>query len=206
MTLLRAELPKRFPGIEFFFQPGRHRHADPQLRPAGGDRRAVHRAEPRQQLRARRRADQEDPADPRRGRRARAPAHGRAGDRPADGPHAPAAGGPVGVQRRAERAALALGQLADRARVLAQPAERRRLQHRGAGAAVQRRLARFAAQHAGGGDRRRRRPTRRRSCSATWSRRARAGSCRSSRATTSRPRSMSTSACRAPTSPASPAR
>ena len=38
------------------------------------------------------------------------------------------------------------------ARVLAQSAERRRLQHRRADAAVQRRFARFAAQHAGGRD------------------------------------------------------
>ena len=57
---------------------GRHRHADPQLRPAGGDRRAVHRQRPDGQRRARRRAGEEDPADPRRRRRARAPALRRA--------------------------------------------------------------------------------------------------------------------------------
>ena len=116
---------------------GRHRHADPELRPAGGDRRAVHRQRPRRPTRR-------SPAelvksirqDPRRGRCARAPAPGRAGRQPADGPHAAAADRPVGAQRRPERADLAVGQLADGARVLAQSAERRGLQHRGADAAV----------------------------------------------------------------------
>ena len=111
-----------------------------------------------QQRRARRRAGEEDPADPGRGRRARAPALRRARGQPADGPHAAAADGPVGAQRRPERAGVAVGQLADGAGVLAQPAERRRLPDRGAGAAVPRRLARFAAQRAG----RRRRAARRR--------------------------------------------
>jgi multidrug efflux pump subunit AcrB len=50
---------------------------------------------------------------------------------------------------------LAVGQLADRAGVLAQSAERRGLQHRGADAAVQGRHARRAAQHAGQPHRRR---------------------------------------------------
>ena len=54
-------------------------------------------------------------------------------------------------QRRPERADLALRQLADGAGVLAQSAERRRLQHRRADAAVPRRFARRAAQHAGRG-------------------------------------------------------
>ena len=99
----------------------RHRHADPQLRPAGGDRRAVHRQQHRRQRRARRRSGEANQADPRRGRRARAPAPRRAGRQPADGPHAAAADGPVGAERRPERARLALGQLADRAGVLAQP-------------------------------------------------------------------------------------
>ena len=43
---LRAELPKRFPGHRVLLPAGRHRHADPELRPAGGDRRAVHRRQP----------------------------------------------------------------------------------------------------------------------------------------------------------------
>src|SRR5213075_1174224 len=57
-------------------------------------------------------------ADSRRGGCARAPEDGRPGDQPADGPHAPAADGPLGLQRRPERAALALGLIPDGARVL----------------------------------------------------------------------------------------
>ena len=205
MTLLRAELPKRFPGIEFFFQPadivtqilnfGLPAAIDVQF--TGTDHaRATRRSPP---------SWSSDPADPRRGRRACAPAPRRARRQPADGPHAPAADGPVGVQRRPERAGLAVGQLADGAGVLAQPAERRRLQHRGADAAVPASTrstrcstCRSPAPAAGRGGRRRRR-----SCSATSSRRRRRASSRSSRATTSCRRSTSTSACRAPTSRAS---
>ena len=106
---------------------GRHRHPDPQLRPAGGDRRPVHRQQHGGQRRARRRAGEEDPADPGRGRRACAPALRCAGGQPGDGPHPAAADGPVGAERRPERAGLALGQLADGAGVLAQSAERHRL-------------------------------------------------------------------------------
>ena len=136
VTLLRARAAEALPRHRVLLPAGRHRHADPQLRPARGDRRAVHRQRPARQRGARRRAGEEDPADSRRGRRARAPAPRRARARPADGPHAPAADGPVGAERRPERAGRAVGQLADGAGLLAQSAERRRLQHRGADAAV----------------------------------------------------------------------
>ena len=200
VTLLRAELPKRFPGIEFFFQPadivtqilnfGLPAAIDVQL--TGNDMRG--------QRRDRRRARQADRADPRRGRRARAPAARRAGRQPADGPHPAAADGPVGAERRPERAGLALGQLADGAGVLAQPGQRHRLLDRRAGAAVPRRFARRAAQRAG---RRNGGPARRPAVNGTAApldpaarqpRRgdARRASRRSSRATTSCRRSTST--------------
>ena len=70
----------------------------------------------------------------------------------------------------------------------------------------QRRFARHVAQHAGRGHRAQRRPTPTRSSSAIWSRSSRVASSRSRRATTSRRPSTSTSACRAPISPTSPAR
>ena len=78
VTPLRAELPQALSRHRVLLPAGRHRHADPQLRPAGGDRRAVHRRQPGRQRRARRRAAQVDPHDSRRGRRARAPAARRA--------------------------------------------------------------------------------------------------------------------------------
>jgi multidrug efflux pump subunit AcrB len=91
--MLRAELPKRFPGIEFFFQPadivtqilnfGLPAAIDVQF--SGNDWPAT--------PAARGRTDQADPPDPRRGRRARAPAPGRPRAEPADGPHAAAAVG-----------------------------------------------------------------------------------------------------------------
>ena len=184
----------------------RHRHPDPQLRPAGGDRRAVHRQRHQRQRRARRRSGQANQADPGRGRRARAPAPRRAGRQPADGPHAAAADGPVGAERRPERPRLALGQLADRAGVLAQPGQRRRLprspcRRRSTASTRSTRSSTCRSPAPARWPPRRRR--RRRSCSATWSRRRRRASRPSSRATTSRRRSTSTSASRAPTSPAS---
>ena len=104
VTLLRAELPKRFPGIEFFFQPadivtqilnfGLPAAIDVQFTGNNLAGNAALAAE----------LDEDDPADPRRGRRARAPAPRQPGARPADGPHAAAADGPVGAQRRPERA------------------------------------------------------------------------------------------------------
>ena len=209
MTPAARRAAEALPRHRVLLPAGRHRHADPQLRPAGGDRRAVHRQRHRGQRRARRRARQADPADPRRGRRARAPAPRRARGQPADGPHAPAADGPVGAERRPERAGLAVGQLADRAGVLAQSAERRRLQRsrcRRRSTSVDSLDALLnmpvagtggAAPSTGGGN----------DAAARQPRRGDAGarSRRSSRATTSCRRSTSTSACRAPTSRASPA-
>ena len=137
VTCCARELPKRFPGIEFFFQPadivtqilnfGLPAAIDVQF--TGSDM--------AEQRRARRRAGEEDPqipgaVDVHVHQRLDAP-----GGQPADGPHAAAADGPVGAERRAERAGVALRQLADGAGVLAQPAERRGLPDRGADAAVQ---------------------------------------------------------------------
>ena len=47
--LLRAELPQALSGRRVLFPAGRYRHPDPQLRPAGRDRRAVLRRQPRRQ-------------------------------------------------------------------------------------------------------------------------------------------------------------
>ncbi len=86
-----AELPKRFPGIEFFFQPadivtqilnfGLPAAIDVQF---SGNDIAGNAA-------ARGRAGEGDPQDSGRGRRPRAPAARRPGAQPADGPHAAAA-------------------------------------------------------------------------------------------------------------------
>ena len=173
VTILRRELPRRFPGIEFFFQPadivtqilnfGLPAAIDVQFTGNNVDANAALAAALNKQI-------QHIPGavdSP------RAPAPGRAVDQPRHGSRPPAADRPERAERRPERADRAVGQLADRARVLAQPAERHRLQHRGADAAVQRRLARRAARHAGGHRRqRRRRPPApaTRSCWATWSR------------------------------------
>ncbi len=127
-ALLRAELPKRFPGIEFFFQPadivtqilnfGLPAAIDVQFTGSNMAANAALAAELVKTI-------QQIPGavDAHVHQRLDAP-----GRQPADGPHAAAADGPVGVQRRPERAGLAVGQLADGAGVLAQPAERRRLQ------------------------------------------------------------------------------
>jgi hypothetical protein len=88
--------------------------------------------------------------DPRRRGRARAPADGRPAPALADGPHAAAADGLVGGQRGPERADVRCRAVRRRAGVLAQPAERRGLQHRDPVAAVPGGLARRAAEHSGG--------------------------------------------------------
>ena len=51
VSILRAELPKRFPGRRVLLPAGRHRHADPEFRPARRDRCAIHRQQ-RQRERA----------------------------------------------------------------------------------------------------------------------------------------------------------
>ncbi len=155
VSALRAELPKEFPGIEFFFQPadivtqilnfGLPAAIDVQFSGANLEQNAV----------ARRGVAEIDPEDPRRGRRARPSADGRADPRPQDGSQPAAAIRPDRVQRRTERAGVAVGKLADGPVVLAQSAERCRLQRRRADAADQRRFARHAAQHAGRRNRRR---------------------------------------------------
>ena len=120
VTILRRELPRRFPGIEFFFQPADIVTQILNFGPAGRDRRAVHRQQRRRQCRAGGAADPADRAHPGRGRRARAPAPGRAVAQPRHGSHQAAAGRPERAERRPERADLAVGQLADVARLLAQ--------------------------------------------------------------------------------------
>ena len=103
-ALLRAELPKRFPGIEFFFQPadivtqilnfGLPAAIDVQFTGSNMAANAALAAE----------LVEDDPQIP---GAVDAHVHQRldsAGRQPADGPHAAAADGPVGVQRRPERA------------------------------------------------------------------------------------------------------
>ena len=94
VTATAQRIAQALSGHRVLLPAGRHRHADPQLRPAGGDRRAVHRQQRRGQRGAGRRVDAGDPADPRRGGRARAPAPQCAGGEPADGSHALAAARP----------------------------------------------------------------------------------------------------------------
>ena len=137
MTLLRGELPKRFPGIEFFFQP-----ADIVTQilnfglPAAIDVQFTG-TNVRGQRGARRRADAS-----RSGRfpgAVDAHVHQRL-DSPAvnlqmDRTRLQQIG--LSAANVGQNVLISLvGQLADRAGVLAQPAERRRLQHRGADAAV----------------------------------------------------------------------
>ncbi len=93
-----------------------HHHADPQLRAAGGDRRAG-----AGQRRGLQHGDRQPPAqaDPHRagrGRRAHPAAQRRADPADRHGPHAHAAAQPVGAERGAEPADLAGRQLADHAR------------------------------------------------------------------------------------------
>jgi multidrug efflux pump subunit AcrB len=94
VSLLREQLPRRF-RHRVLLPAGRHRHPDPQLRPARGHRRAVHRPQHGSQCAPGRRADQADPPDS-----GAVDAHvhqrldGLAG--PAHGSHAPAAVRPVG--------------------------------------------------------------------------------------------------------------
>ena len=172
-TLLRAELPQALPRHRVLLPAGRHRHADPQLRPARGDRRAVHRRQPR---RATRRSP---PSSSKAIRKIPGAVDAHVHQR-LDGPALNLQMDRTRLQQFGLTAfnvgqnvlIVAVGQLADRAGVLAQPAERRRLQHRGADAAVpaSTRSTRCSTCRSAPAARRRGAAAAR-SCSATWSRR-----------------------------------
>ena len=198
--LLRASCRSAFPGIEFFFQP-----ADIVTQilnfglPAAIDVQFTGNAMAAQR-RARRRAGEEDPADPGRRRRAPAPALRRARGQPADGPHPAAADGPVGAERRPERAGVA------------RPAARRRRRRSGSTrrtASSTRSRCRRRSTSVDSLDALLNMPVAGTGGAATATQTpaprqpgrgdAGAHSRRSCRATTSRPRSTSTRACRAPT-------
>ena len=156
---LREELHRRFPGRHVLRAAGRHRHADPELRPPGAPRHPGRRQRPGRQprlgrTRARPRED---------GRRHRRPAHPaavrRARPEGRRRPHEGAADGPVAARRRDQPADRHQRQLPDLPQLLAQPAERRQLQHRRAGAAVPDGHAAGSRKHPAGHAARRRPPT-----------------------------------------------
>jgi multidrug efflux pump subunit AcrB len=137
VSMLRAELPKRFPGIEFFFQPadivtqilnfGLPAAIDVQFTGndmAGNALRAAELTKAIRQI--------PGAVDAHVHQRLDGPALSLQMDRTRLQQY-----GPVGAERRPERADRAVGQLADGAGLLAESAERRGLQHRGADAAVQ---------------------------------------------------------------------
>ncbi len=111
-----AALPRR----RVLLPAGRHRHADPELRPARGDRRADRRCEPEGQLPDRRGLAEESPDDPGQRRHAHPGEARRADDQPPDGPHAAPAVEPRREQRLAEPVGVAFGQHADLAGLLVQ--------------------------------------------------------------------------------------
>ena len=149
VTILRRELPKRFPGIEFFFQPadivtqilnfGLPAAIDVQFTGNAMAANAVLAAELVKKIR-----QIPGAVDVHVHQRFDAPAVNLQMDRT----RLQQMG--LSAQNVGQNVLVSLsGQLADGAGVLAQPAERRRLPDRGAGAAVPGRLARFAAQRAG---------------------------------------------------------
>ena len=123
-------------GRRVLLSAGRHRHADPELRPAGRGRRADFRRRSAGQLRRRAQAAETGADDSRHGRHAHPAETGRTGDQSSDGSHAPAATQSEREQRGAKRAHFAVGQFADFAGFLVQQQKRRRIQRRGADAAV----------------------------------------------------------------------
>ncbi len=108
-------------GRGVFLPAGRHRHADSELRSACGHRRADRRRRSAGQFRqSRASCCKQVRHDSRHGGHAHPAEARRAGDQSADGSHPPAATEPQREQCGAERADLAVGQLADGAGFLVQ--------------------------------------------------------------------------------------
>src|SRR3989475_120069 len=147
---LRATLPTEFPGVTFFFLPA---DIEPgaQPWPAGADRRPGRGAGQDGRLRRRHPPGRGSAAHPRRRRRPGAAGGEHAGVSVHRGPHPGAAGRSHPAPGGEQSAHLALLERADRAQLLAQPAERRELQRGCAHAAVQNQRAGRADQHAGHG-------------------------------------------------------
>ena len=137
---LRKELPQAVPGPDVLLRPGRHRHAGAELRPAGADRRPGRRPACGNVAKndADRPADRSrDRADSRRGRRA--PAAGAAARRTCASTSIarwPARSGVTQQDVASDLLVSLSSQQPDRAELLAEPAERRELQHLRADAAV----------------------------------------------------------------------
>ena len=148
---LRLTLPQRFPGVTLLVPAGRHRHADPELRPARADRHPDRRPQHRRRT-AGSPATLVDAAGA--GARHRRPARA-AGVQPAAAaprrrPHARGADSGFTQRDVANNLLISLSrQQPDDADLLAEPDDRRQLRRRDADAAVPRRLAAGPRQHPG---------------------------------------------------------
>ena len=142
MRELRRKLPKRVPGPDLLLPAGRHRHPDPQLRPAGADRRPGRRAATSEANYADRPADlSADRAGARRGGRAPPPGGEPPGRSRRRRPHQGAARSGLTQRDVANNLLISLSSSGQVAPTLAEPGERRQLSGRRADAAVPDRLA-----------------------------------------------------------------